>query len=113
MNRLEDELRKTLQRVEPPAGFAERVMARAANQERSREKATWPWLDLFRNRGLQWAATCALCLAIATGGIVYHHEEVRRAQGEEAKQQLMLALRITASKLQVAESEVRQIGSTN
>jgi len=37
MNRLEEELKKALQRVEPPAGFAERVLARAATEKKKKK----------------------------------------------------------------------------
>jgi hypothetical protein len=41
--------------------------------------------------------------------MVYQHE--RNEKGERAKQELMLALRITSSKLQIATEGVRQINA--
>jgi hypothetical protein len=113
MKRLEEELGKAFKRVEPPAGFAERVMARAAAAGRTRARTEWTWLGFVHTRGLRSAVAAALCLALGTGGILYRLEQQRRARGEEAKQQLMLALRITASELQTAQAEVREISSTN
>jgi hypothetical protein len=117
MKRLEEELGKAFERVEPPAGFAERVMARAAASElsraRTRARTEWTWLGFVHTRGLRWAVAGALCLALGTGGILYRLEQQRRARGEEAKQQLMLALRITAGELQTAQAEVREINATN
>jgi uncharacterized protein HemX len=113
MKRLEEELGKAFKRVEPPAGFAERVMARAAASEQTKARTAWTWLGFVHAGGLRWAVAGALCLALGAGGILYQLEQQRRAQGEEAKQQLMLALRITANELQTAQAEVRGISSTN
>ena len=108
MNRLDEELKKALQRVEPPAGFAERVLAKAAAENREKTRS-WPWFDWFGASGLRWATACALCIAFATSGLIYHHEEHKR--GEQVKAQLMLALRITSSKLQIATQNVRELSS--
>lgn len=113
-DKFERELRRALRPVEPPDGFAGRVLARAARGEAA---AASPWWHmgpgLFATRGFRWALAGALCLAFAAGGSLYHYESQRRAAGEAAKEQLMLALRVTASKLALAQSEVRQIGSAN
>ncbi len=45
------------------------------------------------------------------GGLEYQHERRVRAQGKHAKQQLMLALRITGSKLQVAQEKVLELSA--
>ena len=109
MNQLEEELRKALRRVEPPAGFAERVLARTA-ADKGKEKAhARSWFSWLGGSGLRWATACALCAALAASGIAYHHEE--RKRGEQAKAQLMLALRITSSKLQIATQNVRQLSA--
>ncbi len=107
-DKLEQELKKALRRVDPPAGFAERVLARTAKEEakRASERRRFQW---FGMSGLRWALTCALCLAIAGSAMVYRYE--RHKEGEQAKEQLMLALRITSSKLQIASDGIRQISS--
>jgi hypothetical protein len=110
MNRLEEQLKKALQRVEPPAGFAERVLARAAGEKREKKVHSRAWLAWFGVSGLRWAAAYALCVALATSGIVYHREQQRK--GEKAKEQLMLALRITSSKLQIVTESVQELNST-
>lgn len=106
MNRLEDELKKALQRVEPPAGFAERVLARAEKKKKKARSLFGEWLGASN---LRWATASALCIILATSGILYHREQRRR--GQEAKEQLMLALRITSSKLQIATESVRDISA--
>lgn len=105
-DKLEQELKKALRRTDPPAGFAERVLARAAKEEeakRAREKRRFQWFGM----SLRWAVTCGLCLIVAASGMIYQHE--RNKEGEQAKAQLMLALRITSSKLQIASQGIRQI----
>jgi hypothetical protein len=116
MNRLEDELKRALQRVDPAAGFAERVLARAARLDdkklaRSRSWLRFFGLDLASMGGVRWAAACALCIVLATSGVFYERDMQRR-RGEEAKEQLMLALRITGSKLQIAEQSLKELDST-
>jgi hypothetical protein len=102
--KLERELKKALRRVDPPAGFAERVLARAANQRKpTAQPSAW-----FEGFDLRWATTCALCAALAWG-LAYHHEREKR--GEQAKERLMLALRITSSKLQMATQIMQEMNS--
>lgn len=113
MKRLEDELRKALQSEEPPAGFAERVMARTAAAERAKARAGWTWLGFFQMPALRWAATSALTVALVAGGVFLRREHQQRAEGEKAKEQLMLALRIAGSKLQIVQVSVRDISDTN
>lgn len=110
MKRLEEELKKALRPVDSPAGFAERVLARAAKEgERATPQKASGWFAWFGTGGLRWAAACALCVALAVSAIGYHHERDR--QGEQAKEQLMLALRITSSKLQIATQSVQKLNS--
>jgi hypothetical protein len=83
---LELQLRAALSRKDPPLGFAQRTIALAAPPAR-RPMHVWMSLAL--------AAT----LLISFG--VYRVRERHRA--DEAKQQLMLALKITSEKLAVVE----------
>ena len=115
MNRLEDELKKALERVEPPAAFAERVLLRAARAKEEKPVRSRRWLGLFGfgvtgMGGLRWAAACALCVVLAASGVIYERDMQRR-RGEEAKDQVMLALRITGSKLQIAEQSLKELDS--
>jgi anti-sigma-K factor RskA len=110
MNRLEEDLKKALQRVEPPAGFTERVLARAAMEKSQKRARARSWFEWPGASGLRWATACALCVVLATSGVLYHRQQ--RRKGEEVKEQLMLALRITRSKLQIATESVRDINST-
>lgn len=95
---LEDQLRASLRRVEPPPGFAERVVSRLpANPKRGR-------VIRFRQPVLRWLAVAA-CLVVAVGGYYEH----RQKQGEQAREQLMLALQITETKLQSTQARIEAI----
>src|SRR5688572_1111453 len=86
MNQLERDLREALRRKEAPPFFAERVLARTRQSE-PRWRRSWVWL----------AAAALLVLMI--GGVGLVREQQRLAEGERAKEQLMVAFRITGSKL--------------
>jgi len=104
MNRLENELRNAMKREEPPEGFAERVLAQAAEKKNSR-------ITIFMPLFSRWALAGAMCLLLAAGGVEYRQAKNEQARGEAAKAQLMLALRITADKLQLAQEKVRHLGN--
>jgi hypothetical protein len=46
----------------------------------------------------RWAVTAAAVLVL-TAGFAFHRERLRRIEGEKVKEQVMLALRVTGSKL--------------
>ena len=93
MNHFEDELRQTLQRKQPPVGFAEKVLAKKRGSKR-----LWHW------------AVIALAASLAGVGTF---ELYRYQQGLHAKQQLMLALRITSNKMNVAQQKVVELNQRN
>lgn len=107
MTRLEDELRNALRREIPPEDFAAKVLARAAQVAPARRH--WYWPALFKTRGIRWAVAAAMCMLLAVAGLDYWNTQRERARGEQAKAQLMLALRITGSKLQLAQQKVQEI----
>jgi hypothetical protein len=96
---LEDELRKALRREEPPAGFAERVLARAAAQA---ETPARPWWRFPRVRLVSVAACAVLLAAMAGAGY-------RQWQGEMAKQRTLLALSMAGGELHATQIRVRHI----
>jgi hypothetical protein len=107
MSRLDDALREALRREEPPDGFAERVLARI--DRRPEERAAWRgWLAGFRAPRLRWATAFAAA-ALVIGGFEYRAQRVEQAEGERAKEQVMLALRITGTKLRFAQAKVHSI----
>jgi type VI protein secretion system component VasF len=90
MDWLDDELKRAFERQEPPPDFAARTIARA---RRGRAFAL-----------PRWAAAAAAALAIAGAGYGY-----RWRQGEAAKQQVLLAFRIAATKVNHIQMQVIQI----
>jgi hypothetical protein len=53
----------------------------------------------------------AVSAALVLGGVHYRNVQRERAQGEAAKERLLLALRIAGNKLQLARTRVDQINS--
>jgi hypothetical protein len=96
MNQLERDLREALRRKEAPPFFAERVLART-RQSQPRWRYSWVWL----------AAAALLVLMI--GGVGLVREQQRLAEGERAKEQLMIAFRITGSKLRDVRERIATI----
>lgn len=97
---LDDELRSALRRHEPSPDFTERVLARvAAAPVRA---ASRPWLSWKTTR---WVAAVAALLLLTAGGAL----EYRQVQGERAKSQVLLAVRIAAHKLNKAQKKVQMI----
>ncbi|MFN7922365.1 MAG: hypothetical protein U0Q16_19840 [Bryobacteraceae bacterium] len=94
MSGFEKQLKDTLARQEPPAGFADRVLSRVADET---ERASWWRANWFR-----WSTALASLAILTVGG--WRYQEYR--QGESAKQQLMLALEITAEKLAKVEQKI-------
>lgn len=120
---LEKALREALQREEPSPDFTARVMARLAEQpqtervvQRSEGVSWWQRLTgFFQVSQLRWAAAGAMvCLLALAGTGVYRYREyqrqvaLERAEGERAKEQVLLALRITSAKLNVAQQKVKE-----
>ncbi len=92
----EDQLRQALARQEPSSGFAEGVLARAAQMEHRR-----------RLRWKPWAAGCiAASLIAGVTGLVDLEQRRDRQRAEAAHAQLVIALRITNSKLQRIEKKL-------
>ena len=92
----ESELRESLRRKSPPADLTSRVMA-AIGAPASRRP------DRRRPAG----AIAAAILIFVIGGWTIHRVEQQR-EGERAKTQLMLALRITSQKLHETQQHLQR-----
>ncbi len=101
MDWLERELSRALERKEPSADFAARVAARAAQgagpiampPRRPRVFSLPRWLP----------AAAAILVIAGSGELAW-----RQHQGRVAKEQVMLAMRITAGKLNHIQSHMRE-----
>ena len=88
---LENELKEALRRKQPPAGFTDRVMERLVEDRRPR---------------LSYRAIAATLLLTAVLGGWSALTIAERREGERAREELLLALRITSEKLQTAQNHV-------
>src|SRR5215471_11122794 len=111
-NRLENVLKEALRRQDAPENLAADVLARI-DQKSTESEPQHSWMSIFARPALRWAACAAVFICLTLGGIHYRHVQRERAKGEAAKQQLMLALRIAGSKLQLAKERVNDINATH
>ncbi|HWC18944.1 MAG TPA: hypothetical protein VG498_18175 [Terriglobales bacterium] len=108
MNDIDEQLRSALRRCDPSAGFADRVLAMADKEQKRSVRSFgqfrlgWP--------ALRWAAIPTLA-AILIAGFAYRAYEQRKedAEARAARQQVLLALRITGSKLRLAKQKVKRV----
>lgn len=89
---LEHDLRRALKRVEPPAGFADRVMTRLPERR-------------FGSRWLVGAVAAGLAIISTVGGIEHHRHE-RRVEAERTERQVAFALSLASEKLDHAMNRV-------
>src|SRR5262249_10260799 len=108
MSHLEEELRKALHRKEPPQGFVDRLSNRIdTSQKPLRAKRRNQWASLFRLPKIAWVAVAVLaCLTVTVGIAQYRAYQKTQAEGELAKNQLMLALKIAGKKLNLAQKKI-------
>ena len=126
MRNLDDELKKVLPRVEPPAGFAERVLRRTKGQGpvddvdhvdpvRPFELVTAPPRPVAQRPASPWyrlAAAAALIAAFGGGAMEYRAVQKERAErmaGEAAGVKVVQALQIAGSKLQIVQAKINQL----
>ncbi len=101
----EQQLRDSLRTRPAPAGFAERVLQRLPQTaSRTQSRARKHLFSFPIAARLATAAT--VVLAVLLSGMIYQHQ--RQVAGERAKQQVMLALRITGTTLQQVKQKINQ-----
>lgn len=101
MESLEDKLKRAMQRVDAPNGFEARLMARIAREQRAVKappsgivSVLCGWLS---RPAVASGMVGLVVLGLFLGGLSWeHHKSARALRGEQAKAQLLLALRITA-----------------
>jgi hypothetical protein len=91
MDWLEQELKQALARKQPSPGFAEKVTGAAGRPRRVLAMPRW--------------LPAAAALVVAAGGSFAWREH----QGRVAKDQLMLAMKITAGKLNQIQARVKEV----
>lgn len=98
-NDLNDRLRAALRPVEPGESFTQGVLARIAVEP---PRLAVPAPRTARIRELGWLSGSVLAV-VATGFLVAHQWRAQHAQqGQQARRQVMEALRVTSEKLDLA-----------
>ena len=96
MNQFERDLRESLRRREPPADFAAQVLARTRDTE-VRSVFSWRWLAV------------AALVALMVSGTLFIQKQQQQVENERSKEQLMVALRITGSKMKDVQDRLNAI----
>jgi hypothetical protein len=115
MRKLDDELKNVLRRVEPPAGFADRVLRRTGIQPPARplELVTATRTAARRPPSIWYRFAAAAALVVALGGAMEYRElqkeRAERLAGEAAKEKVVLALHIASSKLQIVQTKINRL----
>ena len=107
---LERELRQALRPVNPPAGFADRVMARthtsAVEQPKRARILMFPKL-----RSRIWIPSAvAAMLLVGVAGERAHEQMEQRRKAEEAQKQFETALQVTDRALEHARQQLQRAG---
>jgi hypothetical protein len=108
MKPLDEELKSALRRVEPPDGFAERVLAQARQQADSKLGFAERLRGLLQPHALRWAAAFAAACVLVVAGVRYHEYQQAKMQGELASVQARQALRIASAKLNAVLKDAAQ-----
>jgi hypothetical protein len=121
---LETDLRQALRRVPAPQGFAERVRAvilsgpstslgAGSDDEGSQPRRSFPFrfaaLSVRVSMTAQWrrAIAATLLFGAIIGGWGAHEAIERRREGQRAREQVLLALRIAGTQVARAQREAR------
>jgi hypothetical protein len=95
MNDLEKGLRAALEREPAPLGFRDRVLARIDRKRVSGWRTPW----------VRWSIAAALVTAFAVTATMEYREQ-ERLRGERARNEVLLALRITGSTLRAVQTRI-------
>jgi hypothetical protein len=99
----EQELRQAMMRRPAPPSLKRKILARRTRQNTERMHA----------RLLMWQRLAAsIVLAAVAGGAYLWHDAEQRRKGEEARQQVLIALRITSHALQQMNEQLAEHNRT-
>jgi hypothetical protein len=119
--RFEEELKRAFKSEDPGEAFTRRVLERVKEDAAARGLAGAPVLPMSTNShasvrtrsGANWRVTLAFAasLVIAVGGAAWVRHARYVEEGERARDQVLLALRVTSEKLHVVRSTVNEVQS--
>ena len=95
MSHFEEDLRRALRRRPPPAGLAERILARAEREGPVRGRLRPEWLLA--------AAVFLLALGLFAG-----HRMHRYREGQRVKEQVLVGLRVAGSSLRLIQERISE-----
>jgi negative regulator of sigma E activity len=110
MNDVEDKLRRAMRPIDPPEGFAERVMRALPAREPPAPVVVLatvprtPRISAWRRFSTPMTLAASLVVAVLLGKQIAIKQEER--EGLAASQELMQALRVTSQKLDIAYQAV-------
>ena len=106
----DDDLRSALERKSPSPDFTQRVMAQIGKPP-AKAPGKFAGKSIFRWWRPQWAVAAALaaCLLLALSWIQYHRYQ-QRIEAQNARKQVVLALRITSEKVNGALRQALFVG---
>jgi hypothetical protein len=93
------ELRQALERRPAPPGLKRKLLAQRAARKRP---------DAVHGSFVQWQRLAASLVLVAAlgGGLTWRHHEEEQRKGEEARQQVFTALRITSHALDHVQAQL-------
>ena len=104
---LEDDLKRALARQSAPDGFAGRVMQRVDDAGKDAGRIA----GATQRRVGTWRAIAAGLLLTAVAGGWAAQKAIERREGERAREEVLVALRITSAKFRAAQQHVHEIGN--
>jgi hypothetical protein len=108
---LERELYQALRPVDPPAGFADRVIARAHAAATPQTKSVARILMFPKLRSRIWIPSAiAAMLLVGVAGERAHEQMEQRRKAEEAQKQFDTALQVTDRALEHARQQLQRAG---
>lgn len=110
---LDRQLKRALRRESPAPGLAQRVLERIERESEQSRFMHVPSETQWTRRGWRAIAASILLTAFVGGWAAHEAAERRREEGERARDQVLIALRIAGSKVRYAQQEVRAIGNNH
>ena len=101
MDQFEDDLKQALRRVDPPEGFERRLFARLS------AAVPPPPARPREHRVAAWAVAAGLIFA-SFGGVTVYRQYQQQRRALDARDQLLLALRVTGQKLDNVRNHINR-----